>query len=102
MSRRKPSAGADEEAARFYQDFHWGREAQFVRSARLYVPQRGEQLVQLGTLEEVAYSTTKGREKAIWCHPFEPSRPVLAYSVIGKTLVIVGGSYRVTANGIEG
>jgi hypothetical protein len=87
-------------AAKRYQAFHWGREVDstLVWEAPLVTP--WDTLEALGTLWEIAYRTTKD-ESAVWVHPFEADRPVLACTQAGR-LVVVGGSYRVTARGIVG
>jgi hypothetical protein len=81
--------------------FHWGDEASgvVVGEAPLVLPD--EVLTVLGTLDRIDYETHKAGEHAIWYHNFESERPILAHTAAGK-LVIVGGSYRVTARGIEG
>jgi hypothetical protein len=88
------------QAAREYREFHWGHEADgtAVWSAPLVKPH--DVLTELGELVEIAYETRKD-EHAIWVHPFEPKRPVLASTATGR-LVVVGGSYRITKRGIEG
>ncbi len=90
-----------EGAAKFYKSFHWGNEAEDLteQQAPLVVP--GEVLVELGELAEIAYETTKGRERAIYVHEFERPKPSLAWTRAGK-LVVLGGGYRVTRAGIVG
>lgn len=93
-------ARAGRKAAKEYRDFHWGHEPDgtAVWDAPLVRPH--DVLTELGELIEVAYETRKD-ERAIWVHPFQPTRPVLASTATGR-LVVVGGSYRITARGIEG
>jgi hypothetical protein len=81
--------------------FHWGDRAAGVTVSHAPIVLPDEVLTVLGTLDRVDYETKKAGERAIWYHNFETTRPVLAHSSAGK-LIIVGGSYRVTARGIEG
>ena len=94
-----------QDAEAFYRRFHWGRRGESgAREVRAPVVVAGEPLVELGTLREVAYQTRKGAESgsSIYVHEFEARRPTLAYSMLTKALVIVGGEYRVTWSGIVG
>ena len=87
-------------AAKEYRDFHWGRDADGTAVWEAPLVRPHDVLTELGELVEIAYATTKD-EAAVWVHPFEPRRPVLASTATGR-LVVVGGSYRITARGIEG
>lgn len=87
-------------AARQYEAFHWGRQPDGTAVDLAPLVRPGDVLVELGELLEVAYVTVKD-ERATWVHPFAPDRPVLASTESGR-LVVVGGSYRITARGIEG
>ena len=85
-----------------YRAFHWGRGAD--RVARVQVAPRPRQLVQLGTLESVTYSTRKGADATTdYVHDFGKrgqGKPRLAYDAQGRALHIVGGRYRVEGRGI--
>lgn len=91
----------EQEARDFYTGFHWGRPPR--RRRRVRVAPRPQALTQLGRLEAVTYSTTKGRQRAHWEHEFGDeggSKPVLAVDPRSKRLHIVGGGYRVENRGI--
>ena len=87
-------------AAAEFEAFHWGVEPDGTGVCMAPLVRPGDVLTELGELMEVAYQTTKD-EDAVWVHPFEAARPVLASTSRGR-LVVVGGSYRITRRGIEG
>lgn len=87
-------------AAKEYEAFHWGRPADATAAWEAPLVRPHDVLTELGELAEIAYETHKD-ERAIWVHPFESPRPVLASTAKGR-LVVVGGSYRVTRRGIVG
>ncbi len=94
--------GASERAVRAYEGFHWGRPAR--RLVRVRPSATPSELVQLGRLEAVTYSTKKGAEPAAhYEHAFGEEggrKPVLAMDSRNRRLHIVGGSYRVENRGI--
>jgi hypothetical protein len=90
------------ESEKFYREFHWGREPNAIKRVR--VPRRPHQLVQLGTLEAITYSATKGKRGQLtdYVHDFEGPRPTLAADPRTKKLHIVGGKYTIEDRGIVG
>jgi hypothetical protein len=62
-----------------------------------------EELVQVGQLRALIYSSDKGRQgrNRTFIH-FMETPPLLACDPQGRQLYIVGGRYRVTRRGIEG
>jgi putative peptidoglycan binding protein len=102
--RRGRGGRADRRAAKFYEDFHWGRKPRRMRRVRLSaVPRR---LVKLGVLEAVTYSAKKGADAlADYIHHFGEGgtrKPTLAADPVTKRLHIVGGGYDVRKEGITG
>lgn len=94
----------DRHAAKFYEDFHWGRKPRRLRRVRLApLPRR---LVKLGVLEAVTYSAQKGADAlADYIHHFGEGgtrKPTLAADPVTKRLHIVGGGYDVRKEGITG
>lgn len=85
-------------AKRAYKRFHWGKKHSRVQVRK--VPSF-DQLYELGALVEVAYETTKGKERAIWVHKFTHPRPVLTATPRGRLGPIIGGRAIVTERGIE-
>lgn len=85
-----------------YEGFHWGRKAR--RQLKVHLSPRPRQLVELGKLEAVTYSTKKGREGLQhWEHAFGEeggTKPRLAMDPDTDRLHIVGGGYRVEDKGI--
>lgn len=86
-----------------YEEFHWGNEPDEileVASERF----AGEELVQLGALRAVIYTTQKGDEPPTdYIHDFElegDETPRLCVDEDGE-LAIIGGGYDVTPRGIE-
>lgn len=62
------------------------------------------ELAELGTLEAVVYSTTKGDTRGAWEHHFGEKggrKPILAVDPRADRLHIVGGDYRVEDRGID-
>jgi len=90
-----------DDAAKFYETFHWGNEPENVTTEAAPVVRPGDVLVKLGELAEVAYDGDKGGEFYRWVHEFRRPKPILAVTT-AKKLVIVGGGYRVTRAGIVG
>lgn len=87
-------------AAKSYRAFHWGHGADATVQWEAPLVRPHDVLTELGELVEIAYETTKD-EQAVWVHPFEAARPVLASTSKGR-LVVVGGSYKITRRGIVG
>lgn len=85
-----------------FRGFHWGRSSR--RTLRVKPSPRPRQLVRLGRLEAVTYSTKKGRERsAHWEHLFGEEggrKPSLAVDPSNQRLHIVGGDYKVEDRGI--
>lgn len=90
------------EARERFEGFHWGIPAR--KTVAVAVPPRPRELVKLGTLEAVTYSTEKGGEGfQHWEHEFGEEggrKPVLAMDPANERLHIVGGSYTVEDDGI--
>jgi hypothetical protein len=87
-------------AAKDYESFHWGIEPDGTRAWEAPLVRPHDVLTELGELVEVAYQTTKD-ETAVWVHPFQSPRPVLASTSTGR-IVVVGGNYRINRRGIVG
>lgn len=102
LFRRRRRESNPSRAARDYQGFHWGRKPD--RIDRVRVAPRPRRLVELGTLEQITYSTVKGRKGKLtdYVHDFGRRKPVLAMDPKNKRLHIVGGAYRVEDRGIVG
>lgn len=84
-----------------YEGFHWGDKPKRARAVEL-APQP-KALTEIGRLEAVTYSTTKGGERAWWEHHFGEEggkKPRLAFDPRTEDLHIVGGDYRVEDRGI--
>jgi hypothetical protein len=88
-------------AAADYDYMHWGDDPDgiVVAEAPLVLP--GESLAELGELEIVEYSASKGGRHYQWWHEFEGEKPRLCVTE-ARELVVVGGSYTVTERGIVG
>lgn len=82
-----------------FTEFHWGRSPRRIRRTNL--PDLSE-LFELGKLRAVEYSTTKGRTRATWVHPFRKPYPSLTATPDGQLGPILGGRAVVTRRGIEG
>lgn len=93
-ARRNPSP-----ASEAYREFHWGRGSK--RRRRVNVPAPAE-VFELGKLRAVEYETRKGKDHAIWVHPFGRPFPILTGTADGRLGPIVGGAARVTKRGIVG
>lgn len=93
-------AAGGRKAAREYESFHWGLEPDGTRAWEAPLVRPHDVLTELGELVEVAYQATKD-ESAVWVHPFQTPRPVLASTDTGR-LVVVGGNYRISRRGIVG
>ena len=86
-----------------YQALHWGLSADAV--LRLQYTPPGPILTMLGELDAVAYDTAKGGDGpdgAVYWHPFEQPRPILAVDPDSNRLHILGGGYTVEDRGIVG
>lgn len=85
-----------------YRALHWGDGGGRRFKAAVPDPRDNSELVVLGELAEVTYSTVKGGEDADWSHDFEGRLPLLCVGKEDGKLYVVGGSYRVTERGIVG
>jgi hypothetical protein len=93
--------GAVERAERAYEGFHWGEAPKKRR--RVELARAPKALTEIGRLEAITYSTSKGGERAHWEHQFGEEggrRPRLAFDPETQDLHIVGGDYRVEDRGI--
>lgn len=95
------SSGANMASER-YTGFHWGRPP--TRTVRVRTSPKPRELVELGELEAVTYSTKKGDEGfAHYEHEFGEeggAKPKLALDPENDRLHVVGGDYRVEDRGI--
>ena len=97
-----------EGGAAAFEKFHWGDEPTEAAATLVSVVEPGDIVVAIGELVEVVYRTSKGGEVFDWVHGFKGERPMLAHvtdksgASRAPSLVITGGSYRVTARGIVG
>jgi hypothetical protein len=93
----------------FYERLHWGAAAPRDLS-RWFAPDPRGGAVELGALVAVEYATAKGsRPVEVYRHEFDAGRlPLLGVTKDGPAgrgrggLVIVGGGYVVTTEGIKG
>lgn len=94
--------GAGRSAAERYEGFHWGRRPK--KTVRVKPSPSPRELVELGKLEAVTYSTTKGREGfQHYEHEFGEEggrKPVLALDPSTDRLHVIGGDYAVEDRGI--
>lgn len=93
---RNPSKGARE-----YTEKHWGDDGKGGVTSLLFPNVHAGPLVELGQLVRIEYLTKKGKEKAVFFHDFEGTKPRLVFNADGK-LLIGGGSYIVKEEGIVG
>lgn len=95
-------AAGSERARERYRGFHWGRPSR--RAVQVKTAPQPRELVELGKLEAVTYSTTKGSEGLQhYEHAFGEEggrKPVLALDPDTDRLHVVGGGYRVEDRGI--
>ena len=85
---------------RLFRDFHrFPMEKVMVTPCKREIP---EVLVRLGNLRGVIYSSDRGDGVAKTYIHFLEHPPLLTCDPNGSQLYVVGGSYRVTRNGIEG
>ena len=96
---------ADDVAAAIaeYEALHWGIPAGALLQLQYQPP--GNVLTMLGELDAVAYDTAKagdGPDGAVYWHPFEHPRPILAVDPDSNRLHILGGGYTVEDRGIVG
>jgi hypothetical protein len=91
-----------QKAKEMFQKFHQFDPEKFVR-VKIKSRQIPKQLVVLGQLVDIAYSSDKWHKgkKVNYIHKFQ-QRPYLAVSPGGDQLFIVGGKYKVKAEGIVG
>lgn len=93
MSLQK-SIGA---AVRLYESFR-EEQPRKVGSVRVNMPKA---VAVMGYVEGIDYRTTHGRKLTLYHHDFEAgSRPLLAVSSDGKQLLLLGGRYQFTEQGI--
>jgi hypothetical protein len=94
--------GISTRALERYKGFHWGIPAK--RAIKVKTSPVPAELVELGRLEAVTYSTKKGNEGLQhWEHAFGEDggkKPALAFDPQTNRLHIVGGSYKVEDRGI--
>jgi hypothetical protein len=87
------------QATKLFTDF---RGAQPVEVRRLAVPSLPRVALTVGELFGIMYRTERDGRLENYLHRFRKSaRPILAVSPDGRTLLILGGDYRVTDRGIE-
>jgi hypothetical protein len=93
---------ASQKARQRFEGFHWGIPSKKTKTVKPSPAPR--ELVQLGTLEAITYSTSKGKEGFHhWEHEFGEDggrKPTLAMDPDNERLHIVGGDYTVTDDGI--
>ena len=69
-----------------------------VGTARVNIPKA---VAVMGYVEGIDYRTTHGKKLTLYHHDFEPgSRPLLAVSSDGTQLLLLGGRYQFTEQGI--
>jgi len=94
--------GGTELARKRFTGFHWGRLPK--RAVKVRTAPKPRELVELGKLEAVTYSTKKGDEGLQhYEHAFGEDggkKPVLAMDPDTDRLHVVGGDYRVEDRGI--
>lgn len=112
--KKKNPRGKKASAARAeYTRVHWGDPGAFAKQASDVVDLDHGQLIVLGTLEDVTYSTKKGEEGGHelvnYEHDFGRTKPLLCFHRCDRKkcasrgkLAICGGTYRVTERGIVG
>lgn len=96
------NSGGSTDARARYTGFHWGRRPS--RAIRVKTSPRPRELVEIGKLEAVTYSTMKGDEGLQhYEHMFADKggrKPRLAFDPKTDRLHIVGGGYKVEDRGI--
>jgi len=86
-------------AVRLFTGFRGANPAE-VRS--IQIPATPRVVLTIGDLVAIVYLTERDGELVQATHRFKKSaRPILAVTPDGHTLLILGGDYRVTHNGIE-
>lgn len=91
------SQAAVNQAVKLYEDF---REAspKSIGAVRVKVPKA---VACIGYVEAIDYRTTHGKKLTLYRHDFLPgSRPLLAVSSDGLQLLLLGGRYKFTRQGI--
>lgn len=84
-------------AVRLYESFR-EESPRKVGAVRVNIPQA---VAVMGYVEGIDYRTTHGRKLTLYHHDFEPgSRPLLAVSADGTQLLLLGGRYQFTEQGI--
>lgn len=100
-SRKNPASVEAEvaQATKLFTDF---RGAQPVEVRRVSIPSLPRVALTVGELFGIMYRTERDGRLENYLHRFRKSaRPILAVSPDGRTLLILGGDYRVTDRGIE-
>lgn len=85
------------QAVKLYRDF---REAdpERIGAVKVKVPKA---VAVMGYVEGIDYRTTHGKKLTLYHHTFEPgSRPLLAIAADGSQILLLGGRYQFTAQGI--
>lgn len=94
--------GSGAQARERYEGFHWGRPP--TKDVDVELPPEPRELVELGQLEAVVYSTKKGDEGLQhYEHQFGEEggrKPRLAMDPASERLHVVGGDYTVEDRGI--
>ncbi len=86
-------------AVRLFTGFRGAKPAE-VRPIR--IPATPRVVLTIGELVGIIYLTERDGEMVQATHRFKKAaRPILAVTPDGRTLLILGGDYRVTHNGIE-
>jgi len=99
---RKNPASVQAEIKRATQLFTEFRGAQPVEVRRVAVSPLPRVALTVGELLGIMYRTERDSRMENYLHRFRKSaRPILAVSPDGRTLLILGGDYRVTDRGIE-
>ncbi len=85
------------QAVRLYKSFR-ERDPKSIGKVRLTIPRA---VATIGYVEGIDYRTTHGKKVTLYHHDFAPgSRPLLAVSADGLQLLLLGGRYQFTEQGI--
>jgi hypothetical protein len=86
-----------------YKMFHWGKEPRRKTRRKVKLPKSGEAVFQLGLATSITYRTKKGRDKEQidYVHDFGRPYPRLASTKTGQ-LLLIGGKYKITPEGLTG
>lgn len=92
-----------DDAAREYVRTHWGHPGTRADQSLRVADPAERYFAVLGELVAVTYETQKGKLARVedFEHEFLRPRPLLVFSPRSRLLLIAGGSYTVTARGIE-